>query len=228
MGNRLFLVEDDPRLVRALTDLLGDQGYTLEVATNGNDALKVAKSETFDLIILDVMLPFRSGVEVCKELRESGIDAPILMLTARDRVNDKVTGFKSGADDYLTKPFEVDELRARIEALLRRTSRTSRNRTSEYRFGDVIVNFNKLKVTCRDWTTDLTERESRLLRYFIEHRGDIVTRDMLLQEVWGYNPSLYTRTVDVHILRLRQKIEADPKNPQFIVTVHGMGYRFDG
>jgi two-component system alkaline phosphatase synthesis response regulator PhoP len=228
MGNRLFLVEDDPRLVRALTDLLGDQGYTLDVATNGSDALKLAKSQSFDLIILDVMLPFRSGVEVCKELRESGIDTPILMLTARDRVNDKVTGFKSGADDYLTKPFEVDELRARIEALLRRTSRTSRNRMSEYRFGDVIVNFNKLKVTCRGWTTDLTERESRLLRYFIEHRGEIVTRDQLLQEVWGYNPALYTRTVDVHILRLRQKIEEDPKNPQFVVTVHGMGYRFDG
>lgn len=228
MSQRLFLVEDDPHLVRALTDLLGSEGYTLEVAIDGAIALDIAKSQRFDLIILDVMLPVVGGFEICNELRRSSIDTPILMLTARDQVNDKIRGFKSGADDYLTKPFDMDELRVRVEALIRRASRSGRTGSTEYRFGDVQVNLGELKLSRSGRIVSLSEREGRLLRYFIDNRGKVISRDTLLERVWGYNTAPYTRTVDVHILRLRQKLEDDPKNPTFIVTVHGFGYRFDG
>jgi two-component system alkaline phosphatase synthesis response regulator PhoP len=228
MGQRLLLVEDDPRLIRALSDLLKNEGYSLEVASDGADALATVKSRHFDLIILDVMLPSLSGFDVCTQLRLSNINAPVLMLTARNQINDKVLGFKSGADDYLTKPFEVDEFRVRVEALLRRSYRSGPIDPIEYRFGDVQVHFVQLKLVRSGHSFTLSEREGRLLRYLIENRGKIVSRDILLERVWGYSTAPYTRTVDVHILRLRQKIEDDPKNPKFIVTVHGLGYRFDG
>ncbi len=227
MPQRLFLVEDDPHLVITLGDLLRSRGYELEVAADGSAAVQIAKVRSFDLVILDITLPFLNGFEVCNELRRTGIETPVLMLTARDQMNDKILGFKSGADDYVTKPFDVNELLARVEALIRRTSR-SRMESIEYRFGDVHVNFGELLLERAGQTSNLSEREGRLLRYFVDNRGKVISREVLLEQVWGYTRAPYTRTVDVHIVRLRQKIEDDPRDPKFIVTVHGLGYRFDG
>ena len=180
----------------------------------------------FDLIILDVMLPSRNGFEVCRRLREHGINTPVLMLTARSELNNKVQGFKAGGDDYLTKPFETPELEARIQALLRRSTRVAPAELRSYEFDGIHVDFSKSQVIKNGKITALGERESRLLRYLIERKGTVLSRDELLQEVWGYKSIPLTRTVDVHIAWLRQKIEDDPKNPQYIVTVHGQGYRF--
>jgi DNA-binding response OmpR family regulator len=226
VGHRIFIVEDDPRLLRALSDLLGNEGYGVESAIDGAAAVKRAKVEHFDLMLLDVMLPSLGGFEVCHQMRQAGIDTPILMLTARGLVDDKITGFKAGADDYLTKPFDMNELCARVEALIRRASRGQRIGSMEYSFGKVHVNFRELTLERGGKTFVLSERQARLLRYFIENQGKVISRDTLLQEVWGYNSTAYTRTVDVHIVRLRHKVEDDPKNPQHIVTVHGLGYRF--
>jgi len=225
---RVFLVEDDPHLARALADLLRNDGYMLDVACGGFTALEMAQRTPFDLIILDVVLPSLGGFEVCRQLRIYGIETPILMLTARDQVNDKILGFKSGADDYLTKPFDMNELRVRMEALLRRVSRTGRTESVQCNFGDVQVDFANYAIVRSGKRISLSEREARLLRYFLDNRGRIVSRDTLLEQVWRYNSAPYTRTVDVHIARLRQKIEDDPKNPKLIVTVHGLGYRLDG
>jgi DNA-binding response OmpR family regulator len=227
VGHRIFIVEDDPRLLRALSDLLGNAGYAVESAIDGEAAVQRAKVDHFDLMLLDVMLPSLDGFEVCHQLRQAGIDTPILMLTARGHVDDKVTGFKAGADDYLTKPFDMNELCVRVEALIRRASRGQRIGAMEYSFGEVHVNFRELTLDRVGKTFVLSEREGRLLRYLIENSGKVISRDELLQEVWGYSSMAYTRTVDVHIVRLRHKVEADPKNPHHIVTVHGLGYRFD-
>ena len=225
MGQRIFIVEDDPRLLRALSDLLENEGYAVESAVDGVVAVQRATAEHFDLMLLDVMLPSLGGFEVCHQLRQAGIDTPILMLTARGHVDDKITGFKAGADDYLTKPFDMNELCVRVEALIRRASRG--HGAMEYSFGKVHVNFRELTLDRGGNTFVLSEREGRLLRYLIENRGKVISRDTLLQEVWGYNSMAYTRTVDVHIVRLRHKVEDDPKNPDYIITVHGLGYRFD-
>jgi two-component system, OmpR family, alkaline phosphatase synthesis response regulator PhoP len=228
MPHQLFLVEDDPHLVRALADLFKSNGYELDVAADGVAAVKITRARSFDLVILDVALPLLNGFEVCNEMRRAGIETPILMLTARDQVQDKILGFRSGADDYVTKPFDVNELLVRVEALIRRTSKSGRVESIEYEFGDIHVNFAELQLKRADHTVSLSEREGRLLRYFVDNRGKIISRESLLERVWGYSTAPYTRTVDVHILRLRQKVEDDPKNPKFIVTVHGLGYRFDG
>jgi two-component system alkaline phosphatase synthesis response regulator PhoP len=222
----LFLIEDDPGLTRALKDFLGSEGYNVEVATDGAVALDIALAEYFDLIILDVMLPTLGGFEVCRELRARDIDTPVLMLTARDRVNDKILGFRCGADDYLTKPFDMNELCVRLEALIRRSSKSERDIT-RYVFGNLQVDLAELQILKDGRKIELSEREGRLLRYLIRHRRTVISRDTLLEHVWGYNTMPYTRTVDVHILRLRQKIEEDPRSPKFIITVHGLGYRFD-
>ena len=224
---RVFLVEDDPHLVRALADLLRNDGYILDIACDGFTALEMAQRTPFDLIILDVVLPSLGGFEVCRQLRIYGIETPILMLTARDQVNDKILGFKSGADDYVTKPFDMNELFVRVEALLRRASRVGRAEATPWTCGNVQVDFRNSVIMRAGRMISLSERESRLLRYFVDNSGRIVSRDALLEQVWGYNTAPYTRTVDVHIARLRQKIEDDPKNPKLIVTVHGLGYRFD-
>ena len=223
---RILLVEDEPNLRRTLTDLLRSDGYLVENSGDGVEGQELATKNPFDLIILDVMLPSRDGFEVCRRLRENGVNTPVLMLTARNELNNKIQGFKAGGDDYLTKPFETPELEARIEALLRRASRGARNQLKSYDFDGIHVDFARSELTKDGKSTALGEREARLLRYLIERKGTILSRDELLQEVWGYKSIPLTRTVDVHIAWLRQKIEDDPKNPRHIVTVHGQGYRF--
>lgn len=225
---RILLVEDEVALARAVGDMLRASGYDVEVSGDGAKALTIANERSYDLIVLDVMLPSMDGFRVATELRRGGHNVPILMLTARDETADKVGGLKAGADDYLTKPFEAEELLARIEALMRRTVRQSGPGLRTYDFGGMRVDFGKSRLVRDDRTVDLSEQECRLLQYMVENRGETVSRDTLLREVWGYDTVPITRTVDVHIAWLRQKVEADPKQPRFIVTVHGRGYRFDG
>jgi len=228
MNRRILLVEDEPGLVLTLSDRLTSEGYEVEVAEDGESGQDAALKNQFDLIILDVMLPRKNGFDVCRDLRGQGVQTPILMLTARGQVVDKVVGLKLGADDYLTKPFEVLELLARIEALLRRAPTTQNNKSDSYFFGDIRIDFRRAE-TLRDGNpVDLSALEFKLLQYLIEHRGVTLSRDELLDEVWGYNAMPTTRTVDVHIAWLRQKLEPNPRHPQFILTVHGLGYKFTG
>jgi two-component system, OmpR family, alkaline phosphatase synthesis response regulator PhoP len=223
---RILLIEDEAGLVRTLKDLLARRGYTVESKTTGEEGLALAVDREFDLILLDVMLPGIDGFEVCRRIRRAKIRIPILMLTARGQISDKVLGFEGGADDYVTKPFDPDELLARIGALLRRASFSKTDDLRTFEFDGKRVDFVKSQLIRDGKPIDLSERESRLLRYFIEHKGEIITRETLLQEVWGYQAVPLTRTVDVHIVWLRQKIEEDPRNPRHILTVHGQGYRF--
>ena len=211
-----------------LTDRLSEEGYEVESVTNGKAALERATPAAFDLIILDVMLPHSSGFDVCRDLRHRGVTTPILMLTARSQVADKVVGLKLGADDYLTKPFAMMELMARLEALLRRTTenRPSAPPAGTFQFGSIRIDFRSTEVFRDGNPIDLSAREFKLLRYFIEHRGATLSRDELLNGVWGYDAMPFTRTVDVHVAWLRQKLEPNPRHPQFILTVHGLGYRF--
>jgi Response regulators consisting of a CheY-like receiver domain and a winged-helix DNA-binding domain len=223
---RILLIEDEAGLVRTLKDLLARRGYTVEAKMTGEEGLATAMDQEFDLILLDVMLPGIDGFEVCRRIRRAKIRIPILMLTARGQISDKVLGFEGGADDYVTKPFDPDELLARIGALLRRASFSKTDDLRSFEFDGKRVDFVKSQLIRDGKPVDLSERESRLLRYFIEHKGEIITRETLLQEVWGYQAVPLTRTVDVHIVWLRQKIEEDPRNPRHILTVHGQGYRF--
>ena len=214
-----------------LTDRLAAEGYDVESATDAVSGLEIASSGGFDAILLDVMLPGGNGMEVCRTLRQRGVQTPILMLTARGQVVDRVVGLKLGADDYLVKPFEMAELLARIEALLRRGAVTSAAPAAtgdSFRFGDVSVDFRRAEVTKAGEPVELSAREFKLLRYFVEHRGAALSRDELLNEVWGYNAMPSTRTVDVHVAWLRQKIEDNARHPQYILTVHGLGYKFVG
>jgi two-component system, OmpR family, alkaline phosphatase synthesis response regulator PhoP len=227
-GSRLLLVEDEPGLQLALSDRLASEGYHVETAPDGNIAVARATGEPFDIIVLDVMLPGRDGFDVARTLRQQGIQTPILMLTARGQVVDRVVGLKLGADDYLIKPFEMIELLARLEALLRRAPAAAGVALERYQFGDVLVDVRKAEVTRRGSLVELSAKEFHLLRYFIEHRGATISRDELLHEVWGYQATPSTRTVDVHVAWLRQKLEANPRVPQFILTVHGLGYKFAG
>jgi two-component system, OmpR family, alkaline phosphatase synthesis response regulator PhoP len=227
-ARRILLVEDEPSLVLTLSDRLMAEGYRVETAGDGEEALTRAEAGGFDLIILDVLLPRKNGFDVCRDLRQRGQDTPILMLTARSQVVDRVVGLKLGADDYLTKPFEVIELLARVEALLRRGRSPLAASTEAYSFGNVQVDFRRAEVRRDGQPLSLSALELRLLRHFIENRGLVLTRDELLDRVWGYDASAVTRTVDVHVASLRQKIEPNPSRPQHIVTVHRLGYKFVG
>ena len=230
-SRRVLLVEDEPGLVMTLTDRLVAEGYEVESEVDAVAGLARATAGPFDAILLDVMLPGGNGLDVCRTLRQRGIHTPILMLTARGQVVDKVVGLKLGADDYLVKPFEMVELLARIEALIRRvaTQVAAAGVTGDtYRFGEVTVDFRKAEVSKGDQRLELSAREFKLLKYFVEHRGAALSRDELLNEVWGYNAMPSTRTVDVHVAWLRQKVEDNPRHPQFILTVHGLGYKFAG
>ncbi len=213
-----------------LTDRLAAEGFDVESAVDAASGLTQASSGHFDVIVLDVMLPGGNGFDICRAVRQRGIQTPILMLTARGQVVDRVVGLKLGADDYLVKPFEMAELLARVEALLRRSASTTAATTANdtHRFGDVAIDFRRAEVTKNGALLDLSAREFKLLRYFVEHRGAALSRDELLNEVWGYNAMPSTRTVDVHIAWLRQKIEDNPRHPQLILTVHGLGYKFAG
>ena len=228
MTKRILLVEDEPGLVLTLNDRLSKEGFAVETARDGESGLQRATTESFDVIILDVMLPRKNGFDVCRDLRQQGTQTPVIMLTARGQVVDKVVGLKLGADDYLTKPFEMIELLARIEALLRRAPVAASASAEVYQFGPVRVDFRKAEVTRDDQPIELSAREFQLLRYFVEHRESAITRDVLLNEVWGYHAMPSTRTVDVHIAWLRQKLEPNPRHPQYILTVHGLGYKFVG
>lgn len=228
---RLLLVEDEPGLVLTLTDRLVSEGYDVDSAGDAVSGLAQASTGTFDGIILDVMLPGGSGFDVCKTLRQRGVTTPIMMLTARGQVVDRVVGLKLGADDYLIKPFEMAEFLARVEALVRRGATAGpggRPVGETYSFGDVSIDFRKAEVTKAGQVLDLSAREFKLLRYFIEHRGAALSRDELLNEVWGYNAMPSTRTVDVHVAWLRQKIENNPRHPDYVQTIHGLGYKFVG
>ncbi|MBI2840003.1 MAG: response regulator transcription factor [Acidobacteria bacterium] len=226
---RILLVEDEPSLVLTLRDRLVANGYHVESCGDGQSALALANRKPFDLVILDVMLPGMDGLDVCRELRRRGMELPILMLTARSQVVDKVVGLKLGADDYVTKPFEMMELLARVEAMLRR-GRGPLLLTGEgvFCFGDIRVDFKRAEVCRNGEVIALSAMEYRLLRHFVENRGAVISRDKLLDHVWGYDATAFSRTVDVHVASLRQKIEPSPQHPRFIITVHRLGYRFDG
>jgi two-component system alkaline phosphatase synthesis response regulator PhoP len=203
------------------------EGYHVEARGDGESALSLASDHPFDVAILDVMLPGMDGFAVCHELRRRGLAFPVLMLTARSQVVDKVIGLKLGADDYVTKPFEMIELLARLEALLRRGVSGS-TAADVFVFGDVRADFRRAEVTRGGEPVSLSSMELRLLRFLIEHRGEMLSRDRLLDEVWGYDATPVSRTVDVHVASLRAKVEPNPSHPVFIVTVHRLGYRFDG
>jgi two-component system, OmpR family, alkaline phosphatase synthesis response regulator PhoP len=224
---RVLLVEDEQGLVLTLTDRLKSEGFEVDVATDGKAGFEKAVSGDNDLIILDVMLPKKNGYDVCRDLRQKGIKTPVLMLTAKGETIDKVLGLKLGADDYLTKPFEVIELLARIEALLRRSPASTNGHSADsFRFGAVTIDFKRAEVLRDNEPIDLSAMEFKLLQHLIENRGVVHSRDQLLDAVWGYDAMPSTRTVDVHIAWLRQKLETNPKHPHFIQTVHGMGYKF--
>jgi two-component system alkaline phosphatase synthesis response regulator PhoP len=227
-ARRILLVEDEPSLVLTLTDRLASEGYRVETAASGDEALARALAGSFDLILLDVMLPGRDGFEVCRELRARDVQVPILMLTARSQVVDRVVGLKLGADDYVTKPFEMVELLARIEALFRRARAAAAAPAGTYGFGGVRVDFRRAEVFRDGAPLSLSALEFKLLAYFIQNRGALVSRDELLDKVWGYDAMPTTRTVDVHVASLRQKLERNPSRPEFILTVHRRGYRFAG
>lgn len=224
MQGRILVVEDEEVIRMTLGDRLENEGYTVEFAVDGEEALRKATRDAYDLILLDVMLPRKSGYDVCRDIRMSGNVVPIIMLTARGQTVDKVLGLKIGADDYVTKPFDAGELLARIEALLRRANIPAT--AGVQRFGSVQVDLRGTTVTRDGNVVPLSAREFQLLRYFVEHRGTTLSRDVLLKEVWSYSTEAFTRTVDVHVASLRQKLEEDPKKPTLIVTVPGLGYKF--
>jgi two-component system alkaline phosphatase synthesis response regulator PhoP len=226
MHYKILLIEDEPGLCLTLSDRLQKELYSVEVSNDGESGYSRAVNQPYDLIILDLMLPKKSGIDICRDLRQMGLAIPILMLTARTQTEDKVVGLKIGADDYLTKPFEMLELLARIEALLRRATRTFSSAPLIYQFGTIRVDFRRTEITRNGEPIALSAKEFQLLRYFIDHKGETLTRETLLQEVWGYSAIPYTRTVDVHVAWLRQKLEEDPKQPRWIQTIHGMGYKY--
>jgi two-component system alkaline phosphatase synthesis response regulator PhoP len=222
--NRILIVEDDPAMSVALRDGFEFEKYAVEMAGDGDEGLRLATRGDHDLIVLDVMLPKKSGLDVCKELRRNGSKTPVIMLTARGQEIDKIVGLKLGADDYVTKPFSFMELLARVEAVLRRVHRVAAG--DEYAFGEVKLDFRTYQATKTGTPLELTPREFRILRYFIDHTEEVVSREALLNHVWGYDSSAFTRTVDTHMARLRQKIENIPAEPRHLLTVHRVGYKF--
>ena len=227
MKPRILLVEDEPAVVLIVFDLLESSGYEVETAGDGDQGLARALGAPFDLLILDVMLPGRSGYEICHAVREHGFDGAVLMLTARGEVPDRVQGLRGGADDYLVKPFDSDELLARIGSLLRRVRKEQLTPVSQFNFGSVGVDFARSKATKNGQPLDLSGKEMELLRYLVNHRGQTLSREQILKQVWREQAFVTQRTVDVHIAWLRQKLEEKPNSPQFIQTIRGEGYRFE-
>ena len=224
---RILLVEDEPSLVMTLSDLLASEGHQVQAISDGQAGFEAACRQEFELLILDVMLPNKNGFDICRELRGRGVQTPILMLTARGQVIDKVLGLKLGADDYLTKPFDAMELLARVEAMLRRTPGSSAVKLPEtFRFGSIVVDFRRTQVKRNGRLVELSAREFELLRYFVQQRDVTLSRQQLLRDVWGYDEEALTRTIDVHVGALRQKLEDDAQQPRFFLTVRGLGYKF--
>lgn len=228
MNEHILIVEDEQELCMTLGDRLRSEGYAVECAFDGNSGFEMMNQGPFDLVILDLLLPVRSGLDLCVDIRRSGFTTPILMLTALGQSVEKVAGLKLGADDYVTKPFDTPELMARVEALLRRSASRPENAglTEVYRLGPVVLDTRKSRVTRDGQPVNLTSREFQLFRYLVEHCGMTVSREELLEQVWGHIPGTLTRTVDMHIASLRQKLEVQPKKPEMIITVPLMGYKF--
>jgi two-component system alkaline phosphatase synthesis response regulator PhoP len=230
---KILIVEDDAAIALGLESALQGEGYETQTARTGPDGWRLAKEKRPDLLILDLMLPGMSGLEICKRLREAGMATPVIMLTSKAEENDKVLGLELGADDYVTKPFGLRELMARVRAHLRRDKAAASGdgdnlaKPEKYQFGEVVVDFKRHQVYKAGKLQELTNREFRLLEYFIRHPGELLSRDRLLDEIWGYDIYPTTRTVDNHVLRLRKHTEPDPENPKYIKTVRGAGYLFE-
>jgi len=224
---KILIVEDEPNMVAGLRDNFEYEGYEVISAGDGVEGLSRALADSPDLVVLDVMMPKMSGLDVCKQLKAKRPSIPVIMLTARGQEVDKVVGLELGADDYVTKPFSIRELIARVKAVLRR-SRVLPKEQERYSFGDVEVNLRSYQVLRRGKSVEFSSKEFELLKYFLCHPGETLSRDRLLDEVWGYDNYPTTRTVDAHIVRLRQKLEPVPDEPRFILTVHGVGYKFVG
>ena len=221
----ILIIEDDPAIASGLEAALEEDHYKILTATDGEKGYLMARRENIDLVILDLMLPKKNGQDVCRELRKDGINTPMLMLTSKKEEMDKVLGLELGADDYVTKPFSLRELRARINALLRRKGELKKE-IADYAFGEVFVDFKKQEATKRGKLLKLSVKEIEVLKHLILHEGEVVTRDMLLNSVWGYQSFPTTRTVDNYILSLRRKIEDNPSKPKHLLTVHTAGYKF--
>jgi DNA-binding response OmpR family regulator len=222
---KILIVEDEPNMVSGLRDNFEFEGYTVITAPDGVTGLERALRESPDLVLLDVMMPRMSGLDVCKQLKAKRPSVPVIMLTARGQEVDKVVGLELGADDYVTKPFSIRELLARVKAVLRRSG-LPKEEKEQYAFGDVEVNLRSCQVARKGKALDVSSKEFELLKYFLCHAGEALSRDRLLEDVWGYDRFPSTRTVDAHIVRLRQKLEPKPDEPRFILTIHGTGYKF--
>ena len=227
MSARILFVEDEPGVVRVVSDLLRAEGHLVETAKDGTTGLRRATEESFDLLILDVMLPGPDGFDICHAAREQGFDGAVLMLTARGQVRDRVQGLRTGADDYLVKPFDPDELVARVAALLRRVHKEQLTPVMRVEFGDNVADFARMEFSRSGRRLNLTAKEAELLRFLINHRGQVVPRERILKQVWKEQPYITERTVDVHIAWLRQKLEDNPQSPKHILTMRGEGYRFN-
>ncbi|MEM1000844.1 MAG: response regulator transcription factor [Bacteroidota bacterium] len=225
LRRKILIVEDDESIRYLLEQNLAFEGYEVLVAEDGEIGLKRAETDHPDLVLLDLMLPKMSGMEVCKRLRSTGNDVPIIMLTAKGQPIDKVIGLKTGADDYLTKPFDIMELSARIEALFRRAGKVTDYELS-YQLRDLSIDFKAHSIQIGEKMIEMTKMESKLLRYFIHHEGKILSRETIMEEVWGHDYLLSTRTIDTHVTHLRKKIERNPSEPKHIITVHRVGYKF--
>lgn len=224
---KILIIEDEPNMVLGLTDNFELEGYEVISATDGEAGLAKALTEKPTLIILDIMMPKKSGLDVCKELRAKGHTMPVILLTARSQEIDKVVGLEIGADDYVTKPFSIRELLARVKAVLRRIEGRGQA-VEQYQFGNISLDFKLHQALKNGRPLDLSTKEFELLKYFVQHRGETVSRDRLLEDVWGYDQFPTTRTVDNHVAKVRQKIEEKSAEPRYIITIHGVGYKFLG
>jgi len=222
---KILLVEDDPAIRLAITESLAAENYTVDEVNNAAEAFKKVTNENYDLILLDLILPDMDGIELCKKLRDEDIRVPVIMVTSRKDEIDKIMGLEIGADDYITKPFSMRELLARMKALLRRVSFDS-SKLSKYSFGNISVDFKKFEALKNGKPIKLSATEYRVLHYFIQHEGEVISRDKFLDDVWGYDSFPTTRTVDNFILSLRKKIEDNPSEPKHLITVHKIGYKF--
>lgn len=222
---KILIIEDDPAIRTGLNETLTAEGYSIAEAETGNKGFELASKNDFDLILLDLILPGKDGIEICKDLRNNGVKTPIVMVTSRKEEIDKILGLEIGADDYVTKPFSIRELVARVKALIRRSTYEPGD-IEEVEFADIKINFKKQEMVKRNNPVKLSATEYRILHYFIHHEGEVISRDKFLDEVWGYDSYPTTRTVDNYILSLRKKIEDDPANPKHLITIYKVGYKF--